>query len=116
MALYTTLPIYKATYELLRLCSITIKNFPRDFKFSLGDKLRNEIIELVVKIYKANSSKEKTKYLEDILERIQAVKLLVRLSKDLHLINVKRFSEISELIESVSKQTQGWKNSSVNKV
>lgn len=116
MALYTSLPIYKATYDLLKVCTLTIKNFPRDFKFSLGDKLRNEIVELVVKIYKANSSKNKIEHLDDIIERIQAIKLLIRLSKDLHLLNVKRFSEISELIESISKQTQGWKNSSLSKV
>jgi len=113
MALYTTLPLYKVTYDLLKLTTNIIKHFPRDFKYSLGDKLRNEIVELVVKIYKANSSKIKEPHLEEILERIQAIKLLVRLSKDLHLINVKKFSETSELIESISRQTNGWKKSSV---
>jgi len=52
MALYTTLPLYKVTYELLKLTTNVVKHFPRDFKYSLGDKLRNEIIELVVKISK----------------------------------------------------------------
>jgi hypothetical protein len=94
MAQYTHLPIYKTTYELLNLVTKKTKTFPRDFKYSLGDKIRNECIDLVVFIYKANSTKDKKQFLEQLLERIQVIQLLIRLSKDLHLINVKSFSEI----------------------
>jgi hypothetical protein len=59
MAQYTHLPIYKTTYELLNLVTKKTKTFPRDFKYSLGDKIRNECIDLVVFIYKANSTKDK---------------------------------------------------------
>jgi len=58
MAQYTHLPIYKTTYELLNLITKKTKTFPRDFKYSLGDKIRNECIDLVVFIYKANSTKD----------------------------------------------------------
>jgi len=57
MAQYTHLPIYKTTYELLNLITKKTKTFPRDFKYSLGDKIRNECIDLVIFIYKANSPK-----------------------------------------------------------
>jgi hypothetical protein len=39
MAQYTHLPIYKTTYDLLNLVTKKIKTFPRDFKYSLGDKI-----------------------------------------------------------------------------
>jgi hypothetical protein len=55
MAQYKHLPIYKTTYELLEKVTRKTKDFPRDFKYSLGDKIRNECIELVVFIYKANT-------------------------------------------------------------
>ena len=48
MAQYKHLPIYKTTYDLLKLITLRTKHFPRDFKYSLGDKLRNECVELVV--------------------------------------------------------------------
>jgi len=47
MAQYKHLPIYKTTYELLEMVTLRTRNFPRDFKYSLGDKIRNECIELV---------------------------------------------------------------------
>jgi len=45
MAQYKHLPIYKTTYELLEMVTLRTRNFPRDFKYSLGDKIRNECIE-----------------------------------------------------------------------
>jgi hypothetical protein len=105
MAQYQHLPIYKATYDLLNLITQKTRNFPRDFKYSLGDKIRNECIELVVHIYKANSSRDKTPFLENILERMQVIQLLIRLSKDMHLINVESFAQIVMLTDSISRQT-----------
>ena len=84
------------------------KDFPRDFKYSLGDKIRTECIELVVFIYKANSSVNRQQFLAQILERIQAIELMLRLSKDLRLINVDSFSETVVLTDSLARQTQGW--------
>lgn len=79
------------------------------FKYSLGDKIRNECIELVVFIYKANSLKEqRVDHLRQILERVQAIELMLRLSKDLHLFNVDSFSEIVTLTDSIARQAQGW--------
>jgi hypothetical protein len=74
MAQYKHLPIYKATYELLEKVTRKTKDFPKDFKYSLGDKIRNECIELVIFIYKANSMREKREEnLKQILERVQVI-------------------------------------------
>ena len=43
MAQYQHLPIYKATYELLRLVTNATSNFAKSYKYSLGDKLRSEV-------------------------------------------------------------------------
>jgi hypothetical protein len=109
MAQIKHLPIYKTAYELLETTVKVTKEFPRDFKFSLGDKIRTEVIDLVVFIFKANSSKkEKIEHATKILERIEVIELLVRLTKDLRLITVKQFSEIVFLSDSLGRQAQGW--------
>ena len=85
------------------------KDFPRDFKYSLGDKLRNECIELVIFIYKANTLRQQRKeHLQQILERVQVIELMLRLSRDLRLFNVVAFSEIVLLTDSLARQAQGW--------
>lgn len=109
MAQIKHLPIYKTTYELLELVVRVTKGFPRDFKYSLGDKIRGEVIDLVVFIFKANATKqERMENASKIIERIQVIELLVRLTKDLRLINVKQFSEIVFLSDSLGRQANGW--------
>lgn len=70
MAQYKHLPIYKVTYDLLHMITIKTKTFSKDFKYSLGDKIKNECIELVIFIYKANSSKNKNIFLEQNLKKV----------------------------------------------
>ena len=52
MAQYKHLPIYKVTYELLEQVAKVTKEFPRDYKYSLGVKLRDEIVDLVVFVHR----------------------------------------------------------------
>jgi len=42
------------------------------------------------------------------MERMQVIELLVRLSKDMRLINIKAFSETVALTDSIGRQAQGW--------
>ena len=49
MAQYQHLPIYKVTYDLLQQITKVTKDFPRDYKHSLGAKLREEVVDLVRK-------------------------------------------------------------------
>ncbi len=50
MAQYEHLPIYKQTYDLLLRIMTATKNLPREYKYTLGQKLKDEVIELVVLI------------------------------------------------------------------
>ena len=112
MAQYRHLPIYRLTYELLqRVVSVT-KEFPREYKFTLGQKIRDEVVEMVVLIYRANSSREKTPVIEVFLQRLQVVELLVRLCRDMRVLSTKSYAAIVEMTESLGKQAEGWKKAS----
>lgn len=104
MAQYKHLPIYKVTYELLRQLIEVTKEFPRDYKFTLGQKIKNEAIEMVVLIYKANSTTDRISHIEALMERLQVVELILRLCHDLRLIPTKKYSAVVEMTESL-KQT-----------
>lgn len=55
MAQHQHLPIYKTTYTLLETVTKKIKEFPKDFKHSLGDKILTECVDLVMLVHKANN-------------------------------------------------------------
>jgi hypothetical protein len=56
MALYDQLPVYKISYDLLLQLYHISKNMERDYKFTLGEKIKNESTELIIHIYKANTN------------------------------------------------------------
>ena len=114
MSRYKHLPIYKITYELLQRVMKTTKEFSREYKFTLGQKIQEEVVELVVLLYKANSSENKTAHIEALLERLQVVELLLRLCHDLRLIPVKEYAAIVQMTEDLGKQAQGWKKASIS--
>lgn len=87
------------------------KDFPREYKFTLGQKIKDEVIEMVVLIYRANSTENKAPVIEIFLERLQVVELLVRLCQDLRVMSTKSYASIIEMTESLGKQAQGWKKS-----
>ena len=109
MARYQHLPIYKLSYELLARVMLLTKEFPRDHKFTLGQKIRDEIIFVIVLIYRANSSEQKVSIIKEILERILVVELLIRLAQDIHILSQKNYANLVEMTESIARQAEGWK-------
>ncbi len=56
MAAYNELPVYKAAYDLLLEIFKFSATLKRVYKFSLDEKLNNEVTDLLTNIYKANST------------------------------------------------------------
>ena len=114
MALHTELPIYKVAYDLLDAITDLAKNMPRDFKASIGGKLRDECVEIVVLIFRANTAQEKAPHLSTLIERLQVAELLLRLSRDKRLISTGQYAKAIELTNSVGKQAGGWRRSALS--
>ncbi len=108
MAQYDTLPIYKATYDFLLRVMHAISHFPREYKYSLGERIQNESIELVIMIYKVNVTKSKVEYLKKMEEQIQLIYLLLRISHDMKLMPTEKFAGIVEMVDGVATQAKGW--------
>jgi hypothetical protein len=114
MALHTTLPIYKVAYDLLGVATDLVRNMPREFKSSIGGKIRDECVDLVVLIFRANSAVDKTPHLQTLLERLQVTELLFRLSKDKRFISVGQYAKAIALTDSIGKQANGWRKHSAS--
>jgi hypothetical protein len=112
MARYQHLPVYRITYELLLKVTVATKEFPREYKFTIGQKLQDEVVGLVVLIYKANAATtERHLNIKLLLEHLQVVELLIRLSQDMRILSKKHYAALIEMTQSVAKQAEGWKKS-----
>ena len=54
MPSYIGLPVYKSSYDIFLLSFKLIRNLNKDYKYTVGEKLKNEIMELMINVYKAN--------------------------------------------------------------
>ena len=109
MSTYDNLPVYRASYDLLVELFRFTKDFSREYKFTLGESIKKETVEMITNIYRANSTfanrKEK---IQSARENIETIRLFLRLLKDLNQVDLKKFVSLNEKIESVSRQLAGW--------
>jgi hypothetical protein len=59
MALYYDLPVYRDTYQLILKIFEVTKDFPKDYKYTLGQDMKRDALQLVRSIYRANKSTAK---------------------------------------------------------
>ncbi|MCK9254542.1 MAG: four helix bundle protein [Bacteroidales bacterium] len=111
MALYESLPVYKATYDLLIEIFQFTKNFNKEFKYTIGESLKKETIELVILIYRANTKYQKADLLQMAREQIEVIRLLIRVMKDMKQISLEKYVKVNQAVENVSKQLSGWQKS-----
>jgi len=113
MALYNDLPVYKDVYKLILGIFGFTSTFPREYKYTLGQDMKRDAMQLVRSIYRANRSREKQQYLEEFLDNFELIKLEIRVCVDLRILSIKKQAELSVLLESIGKQATGWRNKSV---
>lgn len=68
MALYYELQVFKDVYTLVQKVFLYTQDFPREYKYTLGQDMKRDAIQLVRSIYRANKSENKIEYLEIFLD------------------------------------------------
>lgn len=110
MALFSELPVYKLGYDLLIQTYQRTAVFSREYKYTLGERLKNETIDMLLNIYKANKSKKENReqFIDQARQNVEVIWLLYRLCKDLKIIGIKGFVALNMQVEELSKQLASW--------
>ena len=111
MATYDQLPVYKVCYDLLIQTFYLVNHFKREYKYSLGERIKSEILNTLINIYWANTHENKNEALTKARNHLELVRLYYRIIKDLKQISVDKFVEINDKIENISKQLFAWQKS-----
>jgi hypothetical protein len=108
LIVHSDLPIYKATYDLLLAIFQFVKDFSKEYKYSVGEAMKKETMAMMTLIFRANTRNDRKEVLMEARERLEVIRLYVRLMKDLKQINVRKFAQLNTSIELVSRQLGGW--------
>ena len=84
MTIYNTLPVYKASYDFFVATFAFTKTFTKEYKYTLGENIKKETIELMMGVYQANSDQfERYELLKKTRIRLETIRILLRLTHDL---------------------------------
>jgi len=112
MALYYELQVFKEVYTLVQKLFLYTQDFPREYKYTLGQDMKRDGVVLIRSMYRANKAKDKIVYLETFLDDFELLKFEIRLCVDLKILAMKKQAELSGLMDSIGKQITGWRNAS----
>ena len=109
MARYEHLPIYKQAMDLTVYVEKIVRNFSRYHKYTLGSELRGKSREVVELIIRANSATERLSLLLELRQRLEGLKVLIRICKEVRAFHsLNSFVHSSSLVVELSRQNEGW--------
>ena len=100
--------IFKKIYDLILLIYQYVKLFPKQDKFILGERIENAAIDLLETTIKANQLTNKVSFLLDVSTKLDILRVYIRLAKDLHLLDLKKYETASIHITEIGKMIGGW--------
>lgn len=108
MSRYLHLPVFQKGYDFNLEIYRTTHSFPREYKYTLGQKLKEISGELLDWIIITNSKEEKKFCFPEINIRIERLRIHLRTAYDLKIIKSKRLEYLNRFLEEISKQVSGW--------
>lgn len=111
MAIYTNLPVYKASYRLLLDVSRIMRHVSRDNRYTIGQETRRRIMDIIVMIYRANRTRQKAHVIAGMREALLEVQVCIRLLCDMRDISEGQYAALAEQTASMSKQMAAWEKS-----
>jgi hypothetical protein len=100
--------IYQKTYDLILWFFPIINKFPKKQRFVLGQQIENELLEIIKDIILANNERNKTEILKRISVRLDTLRILVRLAKDLRFLNIKHYENAAVKMNEIGRLLSGW--------
>jgi len=107
MALYQDLPVFADVYTLTHKVFLFTQDYPREYKFTLGQDMKRDCLVLLRSIYRINKSTDKVAHIEAFMDDFELLKLEIRLSGDLKLLPTKKHSELILLTEKYCWRIRG---------
>lgn len=111
MALHTDLEIHKVAEELLGMALGLVRNIPRDMKQVAGAKIRDECLQVLVLIGRANMTRDKLQHINQLLESIWMLNYLLRALTNMGLISKGQHAKAMMMTASIGRQANAWKKS-----
>lgn len=115
MAIYTNLPVYEECYQLLLSIVTYTRHIQHDLRYTLGEQLKQNTVDMLVLIFKANKTEKKAGYIASAREKLVEVQVISRILNDLKQISDRQYIILVEKTTNISKQFASWEKYALSK-
>ena len=95
-------------YDFLLWIIPKLEKFPRSQKFLLGDRIEIVLLDVLDLLIEAAYSKKKSTLLRSANLKLEKLRYLIRLSKDLKLLSLKNYELCARSIDAIGTSIGGW--------
>ncbi len=103
-------PILKSTVDLYKEFYLCLKMFPKKDQYLLGKRCEEYIllfVELIL-VAVAQPRDQKLKTLEQANRKFDMLKVLIRMGRDLKMLDNKKYLSLESRIQEIGKMLGGW--------
>lgn len=102
--------VIKKIYQFYLSIFGQLNNFPKRSRYTLGEKIENVVLEIIELINLANIQIKNLRepFLYKASAKCGVLKLLIRLSWDLNLLNHRQYLILEGQLQEISKMIGGW--------
>ena len=112
----TQLPVFRKMYDLNLMLIRLVNNFPKQYKYNVGDELIKTFLRLFKHLFAANREYDnkikRVEHLDNFLDDYDLLKVLIRLANEKRMFSIKDAANLALLTENITKQINGWRNKS----
>ena len=104
------IPIFHKIYDLYKLLHSYHSRIPKSERYTLWQKCENTTLALLEALIETSHRKgeERIQALYSISNKLDLLKVLVRLAKETHTIDNKQYLAIQEMIQEIGRMIGGW--------
>ncbi len=106
--LKTMAPVIEKHYDLIKWMIPKINQFPRDQRFLLADRIEKLLLDVMELLVAAMYSSRRKEYLLKVNYKLDVLRLLVRMAKDLKYINVRAYDYVCRQFLEIGRMVGGW--------
>lgn len=102
------LPIIQKAYDLIKWYVPILHRLPRDYRFTLGDRMIVGLYALLEALIQARYTRDKLSRLQAINSQLDILRYQTRLLLDFELVQARRYEYASGLINTIGTDLGGW--------
>ena len=102
------LPIIQKTYDLIKWYVPILNRLPKQYRFTLGDRMVNGLYDILEHLIIARYSKNKLPQLESLNSKLDILRYQTRLLVDLTDMSHQRYEYAGQLINSIGVDLGNW--------